>query len=90
MVYANTKTTNNKKPPMWIFFDDVIREYINHYGENAEKYMIKHLKKYLCDFSKTSKIMIITNQNVTEKINWFFQNDLYKFIDNISNPFIKS
>lgn len=75
-----------KKTVMIIFIDDVIREYINHYGNNAEKIMIKHLKKYLAELSKTSEIRIITCQNKSKIMELFLKNNLDKFIDSISNP----
>jgi hypothetical protein len=75
-----------KKTPMYIFFDDVAREYRNYYGTNGEKVMIKDLKNYLTDFSKTSEIKILTRQDVSKIKDWFLDNNLYGFVENIANP----
>jgi hypothetical protein len=79
-----------KKSPMFMFFDDIWREYQSYYGEKAETRLINDLKKYLSKFSKTSEIMIITHQNVSEITDWFLKNDLFQFVDDISNPALKS
>ena len=77
-----------KKRPIYIFFDDVIKEYQNYYKEKSQEIMIKDLKKYLFNFSKNSKIFLITKQNLRDVIWWLYKNDLYKFIYDISNPII--
>ena len=76
------------KPPVYIFFDDVIREYRQYYGEEYETVMVKNLTKYLRNFSKTSQIIIITNQNISEITDWFLQKNLFQFVEKISNPVI--
>jgi len=75
-----------KNSKMYIFFDDAVREYQNYYGEKAQFVMIKHLKKYLSEFSKTSKIIVITVQDILVIRDWFFKYDLFKFIEDILNP----
>ena len=50
--------------------------------------MLKNLKKYFRTFSKTSKIIIITNQNISEITDWFLQKNLFQFVEKISNPVI--
>ena len=76
------------KPPVYIFFDDVIREYRQYYGEEYEMIMLKNLKKYFRTFSKTSKIIIITNQNISEITDLFLQKGIFRFIETISNSVI--
>ncbi len=76
------------KSQVYIFFDDVIREYRQYYGEEYETVMVKNLTKYLRNFSKTSQIIIITNQNISEITDWFLQKNLFQFVEKISNPVI--
>lgn len=74
------------KPPMVIFFDEVMCEYLNHYEEKGEEIMAKDLKKYLFDFSKTYKIMILTRKKLADIAKWFSNNNLSSFIYTIKNP----
>lgn len=63
-------------------------EYFNHYGEKGESTLVKDLKKYLADLSKTSDIIIITRQNTIKVTNWFIKNEIYQFTHTITNKMI--
>lgn len=75
-----------KKKNIYIFFDDVMGDYIGYYGKMGEEEAVKGMKRYLRHLSKTSKITIITHEDVVKIKEWFLKNDLFKFVDNISNP----
>ena len=77
-----------KKTLIYIFFDDVIREYCQYYGKEYETVMVENLTKYLRNFSKTSQIIIITNQNISQITDWFLQKKLFQFVEKILNPVI--
>lgn len=77
-----------KKQKNYIFFDEIVTEYFNHHGENGESALIKDLKKYLADLSKTSEIMVITRQDTFKVTNWFLKHDLYQFTHTITNTMI--
>lgn len=71
--------------PMWIFFDDVTREYLNYYGQNAENILTMDLEKYLSSFSENSEITILT-RDVKKVSNWFKDKNLIKYVHVIKNP----
>lgn len=73
------------KAMIFIFFDDVMREYQNYYADEWENKLIEDLKKYLKELSKKSLINIITRQNVADVKNWCSKNNLHIFIDSISS-----
>jgi hypothetical protein len=75
-----------KKKPIYILFDDMMRDFTSYCEEMCEEEIVREIKKYLKHLSKTSKIMIITHQNVAQIKEWFLKNGLHKFVDNISNP----
>lgn len=77
-----------KKQKNYIFFDEIVTEYINHYDKNGESILVKDLKKYLADLSKTSEIIVITRQDTFKVTNWFLRNDLYQFTHTITNAMI--
>lgn len=77
-----------KKKNIYIFFDNIIKEYKNYFGEAGEAEAVGDLKNYLADLSKKSAIMIITKENISKTKEWFLKHDLLKFIENISNPAI--
>lgn len=77
-----------KKKNIYIFFDNIIKEYKNYFGENGEAEAIRDLKNYLTELSKKYAIMIITKERVSKTKEWFLKHDLLKFIENISNPAI--
>lgn len=74
-----------KQQKNYIFFDEIFEEYINHYEQDGEYWLIKDLKNYLADLSKNSGIIVITGQDTFEITNWFIKNDLYQFVDSITN-----
>ena len=69
-----------KKRSSYIFFDCVKWEYLNAYGKNGEEIMVKELKEYLSDLCEKSPVIIITNQNTQDIMNWFSEKDLLKFV----------
>lgn len=75
-----------KKQKYYVFFDSILLDYQNYFGEDSESELIKELKNHLEDLSKTSEINLITKQDIQKVIDWFLKNDLYKFVDNISSP----
>lgn len=75
------------KPRIYIFFDEILTEYRKHF--DSEDKIISDLKDALEGFSKTASIMLITRQDVSIVINWLEVNNLYQFVDNVSNPVIK-
>lgn len=77
-----------KKKNIYIFFDNIIKEYTNYFGDAGETEAVRDLKNYLAELSKKSAIMIITKENVSKTKKWFLKHDLLKFIENISNPAI--
>lgn len=74
-----------KKSKNYIFFDEIVVDYFNQYGEKGKSMLIKDLKKNLADLSKTSDITIITQQDTFKVTNWFIKHDLYKFTEIITN-----
>lgn len=78
-----------KKDKIFILFDGVLEEYKNHYGKEGESKLVADLKHYLSDLSKKAEIIIITNENILKMTTWFLENDLYNFIENITNPAIR-
>lgn len=78
-----------KESRLCILFDNILEEYQNHYGEECEIKLVADLKQYLSDLSKNSEIILITNENVLEVTKWFLKNDLYNFIENVTNPIIR-
>lgn len=75
-----------KKKNIYVLFDDMVNDFINYRGEMCEEELVEEMKKYLKHLSKTSKIMVITHDDVIKIKKWFEKNDLFKFVDNISNP----
>lgn len=75
-----------KKKNIYILFDDMMRDFIHYCGEMCEEELVEEMKKYLKQLSKTSKIMVITHNDVSKIKEWFKKNGLIKFVDNISNP----
>lgn len=78
-----------KKPPIFIFFDDIQREYQSCYGDFWEDKLVEDLNNYIKEFLKTSNVNLITLQDKFKIKTWFLKNKLYDFIDNISNPLIR-
>ena len=74
-----------KKKNIYILFDDMMADFIGYYGEICKEEAAREIGKYLKHLSKTSKIMVITHEDVSQIKEWFKENDLLKFIDNISN-----
>lgn len=74
-----------QKGQIFIFFDDVIREYFECYGKKGEKILLEHLRKYLSRFSETSEIIILTNQEESKIVEWFKRNKLLELVSKISN-----
>lgn len=79
-----------KKSQNYIFFDEILTEYMHHFNENGEHILIEDLKKYLNYLSKTSRIILITKQDILKINEWLIENDLLKFIDNVTNPVISN
>lgn len=77
-----------EKPPVYIFFDDVLREYSNYYGLKSKSILIKDFRKYLSQLSKSSSIIVITRENIILTRKWFLKNKLLKFIKDIFPPVI--
>lgn len=75
-----------KKSTMYIFFDDVAKDYMNYYGKKWETILSEEFRKYLKDLSKNSKIMLITKQDISKVKYWLLKNELNQFIDIIVNP----
>lgn len=78
-----------KKSRLCILFDSILEDYQKHYGEEWEIKLVADLKQYLSDLSKNSEITLITNENVLEITTWLLKNDLYNFIENVTNPIIR-
>lgn len=78
-----------KKSRLCILFDSILEGYQKHYGEEWEVKLVADLKQYLSDLSKNSEIILITNENVLEITTWLLKNDLYNFIENVTNPIIR-
>lgn len=74
-----------KKSTMCILFDNVLKEYQDHYGKKSETQLIADLKQYLPNLSKDSEIILITN-NTLEITKWLLKNDLYYFIKDVVKP----
>lgn len=77
------------KAPMWIFFDNLVLEYANCYGQSCEGLLIKEFKKYLSNLAKTSKIIILTCKDTSDIEKWFVKNKLKQYIYSIENPIFK-
>jgi hypothetical protein len=72
----------------YIFFDEIVTDYFNQYGEKYEYILTKDLKKYLACLSKKSEIVIITSQDTHKVTNWLIKNDLYQFTHTVTNTAI--
>lgn len=77
-----------KKYKNYIFFDEMVSEYFNNHGQNAKTVLVNDLKRKLINLSKTSQIIIITNQDAFKVTNWFIRNDLYQFTHTITNAMV--
>lgn len=76
-----------KTSQIYILFDGLLAEYLHYYGESGENKLINDLEMHLLKLSENSQIIIITNS--TDKISeWFFKNNLSKFIYSIEKPVI--
>lgn len=74
-----------KKSKIYVFIDDVFREYMEHYKIEFEQVLIHDLKNYFYTLSKNSEIILITRQNTDELNAWFIKNNLLEFIKTINN-----
>lgn len=77
-----------KTQTIYIFIDTIYEDYKKYFEEECELELVKDLTVYLSNLSKTSKINLITKQDVAKVANWFLRNDLYCYIDNITNPMV--
>jgi hypothetical protein len=75
-----------KKSTNYIFLDGIFSDYMAKYGIQWEQKLVKEFKKYLALLSKTSKIMIITNQDISKVTLWLLKYNLNLFVYNVSNP----
>lgn len=73
-----------EKSKIYVFIDDVFREYMEHYGIEFEQVIIHDLKNYFYNLSKDSEIILIT-KNLDEINNWFLKNNLLEFVHDINN-----
>lgn len=83
------KGCQNEQTTMWIFFDDIICEYLTHYGTQGEKILAKDLEEYLPDFSKNSQVIVLTRKNPSEVFAWLSNHKLNPFVYAIKNPEFK-
>lgn len=77
-----------KTPKNFIFFDEIVAEYFNNYGERYKFKLIKDLKKHLASLSQRSEVIIITRQDTHKVTNWFIKHELYQFTHMITNSAI--
>ena len=75
-----------KKSTNYIFLDGIFSDYMAKYGIQWEQKLVKEFKKHLAFLAKTSKIMIITNQNISKVDFWLLKHNLNLFVYNVSNP----
>lgn len=74
-----------KTPKNCIFFDEIVTEYYNKYGQKYKVKLVRDLKKHLAKLSQRSEVIVITGQDTHKVTNWFIKNDLYKFTHTITN-----
>lgn len=86
--FRHRKNTKMKTQKIYIFIDTICEDYKEYFGQECELELIKNLTVYLSDLSKTSKVYIITKQDISKMTDWLLKNDLYGFVDNIMNPTI--
>lgn len=77
-----------KTPKNCIFFDEIVTEYYNQYGQKYEAKLVRDLKKHLIKLSQRSEVIVITRQDTHKVTNWFIKNNLYKFTHTITNTII--
>lgn len=75
-----------KKPPIYIFFDDVVREYTDSNNENSEEKMVNDLRTYFGNLSESSEIMLITYQDTSNLVDWLSKNEISQFVNKVLNP----
>lgn len=75
-----------EKRNIYIFFDDIMRDYKNCYHERGEEEAAKAMDELFKLRSKHFNIMVITYQDVFKVEEWLLKNNLLEFVDNISNP----
>lgn len=81
------KESKCKQTKNLYFFDEILAKYRKHF--DSEDRIINDFKNAFEGFSKTSRIMLITRQDVSMVISWLKSKNLYQFIDNVSNSAIK-
>jgi FMN phosphatase YigB (HAD superfamily) len=73
---------------IYILFDNVLLEYINKFGEENIKDLIKELHSALSELHKNYKITLITNQNAEKMYYWIKEYHLDDVVDSILNSVI--
>lgn len=74
-----------KNKSVFVFFDDVLFDYIRSYGRRNISAIVKDLKEAMAEESRKYEMILITKHNITKVYYWLLENDLYKFVKEIRN-----
>lgn len=82
-IYRKKRKMKNTK--VFVFFDDVIFDYLKYFGKNNVKAIVEDLKEAMAKESKSNYMILLTKHNITKVYYWLLENDLYKFVKEIRN-----